>query len=103
MLDSTCFASGTHIKYLVAILNTKMGNYLLKDAPKTGTGDLLISVQAVEPIRIPFPNEDDEEMICRYMERMLLSEDETSKNVVNYKVYEMYGLSKEEIEFIESQ
>ena len=103
VLDSTCFASGTHIKYLVAILNTKMGNYLLKDAPKTGTGDLLISVQAVEPIRIPFPNEDDEEMICRYMERMLLSEDETSKNVVNYKVYEMYGLSKEEIEFIESQ
>lgn len=30
-----------------------MGHYLLKDAPKTGTGDLLISVQAVEPIKVP--------------------------------------------------
>ena len=30
-----------------------MGHYLLKDAPKTGTGDLLISVQAVEPIKLP--------------------------------------------------
>ena len=30
-----------------------MGHYLLKDAPKTGTGDLLVSVQAIEPIQIP--------------------------------------------------
>ena len=30
-----------------------MGHYLLKDAPKTGTGDLLISVQAVEPLKMP--------------------------------------------------
>ena len=35
-LDSTCFAVGNHIKYLVAILNSKFGNYLLQDAPKTG-------------------------------------------------------------------
>jgi hypothetical protein len=27
-----------------------MGPYLLKDAPKAGTGDILVSVQAVEPI-----------------------------------------------------
>ena len=47
-LDSTCFATGADIEYLCCILNSKMGHYLLKDAPKTGTGDLLISVQAVE-------------------------------------------------------
>jgi hypothetical protein len=29
-----------------------MGHYLLKDAPKTGTGDLLVSVQAVSPLRV---------------------------------------------------
>ena len=52
-LDSTCFAIGNNIEFVCCILNTPMGHYLLKDAPKTGTGDLLISVQAVEPIKLP--------------------------------------------------
>ena len=28
---------------------------MLQEAPKTGTGDLLISVQAIEPLKIPVP------------------------------------------------
>ena len=46
-LDSTCFATGRHTEYLCCFLNSKMGHYMLKDAPTTGTGDLLVSVQAV--------------------------------------------------------
>ena len=53
VLDSTCFIAGEFSKYLTVVLNSRLGNYLLKDAPKTGTGDLLISVQALEPIYIP--------------------------------------------------
>ncbi len=52
-LDSTCFAVGESIKYLTAFFNSKVGNYVLKDSPKTGTGDLLISVQAFDNIAIP--------------------------------------------------
>ena len=52
-LDSTCILASNHNKYLLCIFNSKMGHYLMKDAPKTGTGDLLVSVQAVEPIKIP--------------------------------------------------
>jgi len=44
VLDSTCFATGKNLKYLLGMLNSKFGNYLLQDSPKTGTGDLLISV-----------------------------------------------------------
>src|SRR5690606_7827281 len=63
-LDSTCFATGgIYIKYLVMILNSKFGKYLMKDSPKTGTGDLLISVQAIEPLQIPIPNKSDLEKI----------------------------------------
>ena len=43
-LDSTCFATGNNIEYICCVLNSSMGHYLLKDSPKTGTGDLLISV-----------------------------------------------------------
>lgn len=53
-LDSTCFAAGEHIEYLCCVLNSMMGHYLLKDSPKTGTGDLLVSVQAIEPAHIPY-------------------------------------------------
>ena len=53
-LDSTCIATGKHISYLCCVLNSDMGHYLLKDSPKTGTGDVLVSVQAMEPILIPF-------------------------------------------------
>lgn len=63
-LDSTCFATGQHIEFLVALLNSKMGHYLLKDSPKTGTGDLLVSVQAIEPIKVPVPSESLEKKIC---------------------------------------
>lgn len=52
-LDSTCILASNHNKYLLCVFNSKMGHYLMKDAPKTGTGDLLISVQAIEPIKIP--------------------------------------------------
>jgi len=52
-LDSTCILASNHNKYLLCVFNSKMGHYLMKDSPKTGTGDLLVSVQAIEPIKIP--------------------------------------------------
>ena len=64
-LDSTCFAIGEHLEFLVCLLNSPMGHYLLRNAPKTGTGDLLISVQAVEPILAPKP--EDTSIYERYL------------------------------------
>lgn len=100
-LDSTCFATGKHIKFLVALLNSKFGNYLLKDAPKTGTGDLLISVQAVEPIKIPSPSAKDETIIEALLDRVIMN-DYYAEKEIDKKVYELYGLNQEEIDFIES-
>jgi hypothetical protein len=94
VLDSTCFATGNHIKYLMAILNSKLGNYMLQDSPKTGTGDLLISVQAIEPLKIPIPNNEMEQQV----ETLLQAKD---YEAIDRLVYEIYGLKKSEIEFIE--
>jgi type I restriction-modification system DNA methylase subunit len=52
-LDSTCIGVSAHAKFLTAYLNSRVGNYLLSGSPKTGTGDLLVSVQAIEPILAP--------------------------------------------------
>ena len=96
VLDSTCFATGKHIEYLTAILNSKFGNYMLQDAPKTGTGDLLISVQAIEPIKIPIPDDDTESQIANLLQKAKYHE-------IDWLVYGMYNLSGEEIAFIERQ
>ena len=100
-LDSTCFATGKHIEYLVCYLNSKIGNYLLKDSPKTGTGDLLISVQAIEPILAPLPTEEIEGTIKLILNNLISNEGD--EDLLNNTFYEIFALDSEEIEFIDSQ
>ena len=98
-LDSTCFVTGKHIPYLCCILNSNMGHYLLKDSPKTGTGDLLISVQAMEPILIPFDEETEiqlNDILNTYIDKDLCQMDDR----INRIVYALYGLSSDERQYI---
>lgn len=74
------------------MLNSPLGHFLLKDSPKTGTGDLLISVQAIEPLRIPLPKDPN-----------ILGEDSINEKSesfwMNY-TYENYHLTIEERNYI---
>ena len=97
-LDSTCFATGTEIVYLCCVLNSPMGHFLLKDAPKTGTGDLLISVQAVEPIKVP--KLEDSSLFATYLQRYTSGDTDVEKEI-NSQIYALYNLSEEEIDYIE--
>jgi hypothetical protein len=69
---------------------------MLQDSPKTGTGDLLISVQAIEPLKIPMPNKEIELQVEKLIH---------TKNYddIDNLVYQIYGLNEEEVYFIESQ
>ena len=73
-LDSTCFATGINIEYVCCVLNSPIGHYLLKDAPKTGTGDLLVSVQAIEPIQIPQVGSEMNLIFKRLLEELIKGE-----------------------------
>ena len=98
-LDSTCFATGKHIPYLCCVLNSSMGHYLLNAAPRTGTGDLLISVQAVEPVRVPIIDDNDGtfiELVKQYITQPSNNLDAEIDNLV----FELYGLNHEEREYI---
>ena len=101
-LDSTCFATGNNLSFICAVLNSKMGHYLLKDAPKTGTGDLLISVQAVEPIRIPCITNSQTESLARLCGKMIQKAAAPVQKEIDALVYELYNLTNEEIAFIDS-
>lgn len=98
-LDSTCFATGNHIAYLCCLLNSSMGLYLLKDSPKTGTGDLLISVQAVEPVYAPIPPKETEQQLSNLLEG-LINGNKRNEEVINKIIYDLFKLSSNEIEYI---
>ena len=98
-LDSTCFAAGEHIEYLCCVLNSLMGHYLLKDSPKTGTGDLLVSVQAIEPARIPYYAQYDRQLSPLLGLQIANPSNDTEKEI-NDIVFTMYGLSPNEREYV---
>ena len=96
-LDSTCFIAGVGTEFLCCLLNSPMGHFLLKDSPKTGTGDLLISIQAVEPIRVP----PITEALRLRFERLLTDTIGTKEETfINNEIFSLYRLSREEQEYI---
>ena len=98
-LDSTCFATGKHIEYLCCILNSLMGHYLLKDSPKTGTGDLLVSVQAIEPTCIPYNSQYDKQL-SSLLSTQISNLSDAAEEEINDIVFTIYGLSPAEREYI---
>ena len=98
-LDSTCFAVGEEIEYLCGVLNSIMGHYLLKDSPKTGTGDLLVSVQALEPIRIPYDT-PYKGRLSNLLKKQVTCYSIATEKEINDLVFTIYGLSITEQEYV---
>lgn len=107
-LDSTVIATGKNIKYLTALLNSKLHiNELLLNSPKTGTGDVIISVQALNPLLVYQPTEEEAERFIKKVEKIITQKaagKDTSKleNALNNMVYQLYDLTAEEIAIIEN-
>ena len=99
-LDSTCFAVGEEIAYICCLLNSSMGHYLLNGAPRTGTGDLLISVQAVEPIKLPKISPELNEKFKTIIHKELSIPDSSIDEVIDNLIFNLYGLSEEEKEYL---
>ena len=98
-LDSTCFATGAHIEYLCCVLNSLMGHYLLKDSPKTGTGDLLVSVQAIEPAIVPY-NAIYDSKLTELLDKQTTNPSVKTETEINDIVFTMFGLSPSEREYV---
>ena len=101
-LDSTCFATGENIEFICCVLNSSMGHYLLKDAPKTGTGDLLVSVQAIEPIQIPQVGLETNSEFKKLLESLIKTDSPSNEKEISRKVLKLYDLSLDEQSYIET-
>jgi len=99
-LDSTCFATGNNIEYICCVLNSSMGHYLLKDSPKTGTGDLLISVQAIDPIRVPHISATLSDKFKSLLKEFCNTRSKELDDEINKEILSLYKLNSEECEYI---
>nr|WP_227009062.1 Eco57I restriction-modification methylase domain-containing protein [Christiangramia fulva] len=108
--DKTTFiATGANIKYLLGLLNSKIGNYLIREyITKLDTGGYM--VQKVFFEKIPLMEPPFNEEITVAVEKILSlkkenpAADTTSLEAeIDQLVYELYGLTDEEINIIEKQ
>ena len=79
---------------------------MLQDSPKTGTGDLLISVQAIHPLSVPVPTPQQEQSIEGLIEQILQlnKQDADYSSLVaeiDHAFYELYGLTNAEVKLID--
>lgn len=106
-LDSTCIATGEKIKYLTALLNSKLCNYqLFESSPKTGMGDLIISVQALEPLLVYYPTAKEQKQVENLLDEILkrkkINQDTTFlEKEIDVMVYKLYELTYDEVKVID--
>jgi len=106
-LDSTCIATGEKIKYLTALLNSKLCQYqLFEKSPRTGMGDLIISVQALHPLQVYYPTDEEEQTIVNLVDQILEKKDNDEdttelENQIDLMVYRLYGLTYEEVKVVD--
>jgi hypothetical protein len=105
--ESNCFIIGQHLKYLLGILNSSFGQYMLNDSPRVNSGDLQLSILTLEALRLPMPNAKIESDIISLVNKRTsdthATECEELEHKIDQLVYEIFGLNKEEIEYVEKE
>ncbi|MDR2233628.1 MAG: hypothetical protein LBE56_10975 [Tannerella sp.] len=106
VMDTTCFVTGQHLKYLLGVLNSKLGHYMLCDSPRLSNGEMHINNQTLLALKIPVPNSKIEsEMISLVNKRTsdaYQNDYEDLDKAIDQLVYDVYGLDEEERDFIEA-
>ena len=105
IMDTTCFMTGQHLKYLLGVLNSKHGRFMLRDASHLPNGDVQLNILALEAMKIPVPNvKIESEMISLVNKRTsdaYQSEYNDLDDKINQLVYDMYELDAEERAYVE--
>lgn len=106
-MDSTCFATGSDLKYILGYLNSSIGKKeLLQNAPKTGTGDVITSVQALEPLLIPDGTMEFKKSIVTLVNKCILSLEKNSEitsiqDEIDSLFINFYDFTKDELLFLD--
>ena len=111
MVNNACYIlTGQNLEYLVAIMNSKIIKWysVLTNMNKTGVGDMQVGAQNVNLFPIPKLSASEQKSCVDIVERILIGKNNNENTTileVNIEklVYSFYGLTDEEINFIELQ
>jgi len=111
IVNNACYIlTGDFLEYLVIFLNSNIIKWYsyLTNMNKTGVGDMQIGAQNLILFPIPILNDIEQKPFLKLLEEILkrksLNEDIKSlEETANILIYKMYGLTQEEIDFIEFQ
>ncbi|MBU4485838.1 MAG: type II restriction endonuclease, partial [Candidatus Delongbacteria bacterium] len=106
--DKTTFIiTGQNLKYLLGIMNSKLGAYLVKEyVTKLDTGGYMMQKVFIEEIPIikPAENEKISQAVTKIIDlnkRNQTKEISEIEKEIDKLVYQLYGLTDEEIEIVE--
>ena len=110
IVNNACYIlTGDYLEYLVAVMNSKIIKWysFLTNMNKTGVGDMQVGAQNVNLFPIPQLSESKQKPLIELVEKILLKKrnNENSKEIefkLEKLIYELYNLTQEEINFIES-
>ena len=102
--DNTTYCmGGEHLTYLLVYLNSPLSAYLFsKLGNTTGAGTIRWQKFKVEQQLVPIITPADEQRIIELYRQYQQTNDETHLEEAYHIIYDIVGLSKEEIEYIES-
>ncbi len=108
---TTFMLTGESIKFLCAVLNTKLIRWCLeKQAPTSGMGTLRWKKVYVEQLPIPRISFLEQEFFVRAIDRILKFDSaaaqtkvDSSQHAINERVYHLYGLTPDEIAEVAGQ
>jgi hypothetical protein len=100
-VNNKCYMlTGNNLRFLTCYLNSTISEYLFsKIATTTGVGTTQWSKFTIEQLFVPNIESNEriwENMLCR------LSKGEITEAHINHRIYDLCGLSHEEVEFIEN-
>ncbi|BAQ64609.1 Eco57I restriction-modification methylase domain-containing protein [Geminocystis sp. NIES-3709] len=99
------FSTQINIKFILGILNSKLGNYLLDNI--RGVGNIDLNPDYLKNIPIPYVPLEQQKTIINLVDEILEIKKKKPQTKTNNKeeidelVYKLYGLTKEEIKIIE--
>jgi hypothetical protein len=101
--DKTCFfATGENLEYVIGILNSKVGKYLCsKYVSILDDGGYLMQKIYIEQIPIPLTNKKMQTEIAKLVIEAHFEYNTEIDNLIDERVYKLYDLNRDEIEFIE--
>ncbi|MDR2913578.1 MAG: hypothetical protein LBV74_01880, partial [Tannerella sp.] len=109
VLDDTCFMVGQHLKFLLGVLNSTMGRYMLADLSRLSTSESQAGVLVIESMSVPVPNGKTESDIISLVNRRISENNKNNEmklqteEKIDCMIHELYDLTENEIAFIKAQ